>query len=101
MKTLSLSAIISTILTIGTLAGGMVAIEERYAHASELRNLRAQVQVEMLENKLDRIQDRIWRQDDRGYKSQADIENKRRLEAEKTRTEQQLQQAQQKLLKEQ
>ena len=100
MNKLSVSAILSAILTIGSLAGAFVAVEERYAHAGDVKQLRYQVQLESLENKLDRIQDRIWRQDDRGYKTPSDIDNKRRLEAERIKTEQQLRDVQQKIINE-
>lgn len=86
----SVFAILGSIVTVASLAGGIVAVEERYAHAQDLKNVRIQLEQKILEDRLDRTQERIWRIEDRGMRSMSDLENRRRLEMEKQRLEQQL-----------
>lgn len=86
----SVFALLGSLVTIASLTGGIIAIEERYAHAQDLKNVRIQLEQKILEDRLDRTQERIWRIEDRGVRSQSDIENRRRLEMEKQRLEQQL-----------
>ena len=65
MRPLTLSAIFAAIISLSSIIGSVVVVDERYAHASDVRSLRYEFQATTLEGKLDRLQDRRFKLEDR------------------------------------
>ena len=103
MRPLTLSAIFAAIISLSSIIGSVVVVDERYAHAADVRALRYEFQATTLEGKLDRLQDRRFKLEDRLRQNPRDdytAEILRQTMAEQQKTEQQLKIIQQKLLQE-
>lgn len=94
-----MNRIIAIIAILTSIVGGVLAVESRYAQAEDVKKLRTEFQQSILENKIDRLQERIWKITDRGVKTVSDNDNLRRLEQDKDRAEQQLEALEKKVLK--
>jgi Ribonuclease G/E len=58
------------ILLLASLIGGYIAVDSHYAKAAALRTIELRVDQKILSDRYDRIQERIWKYEDR-YKSPA------------------------------
>jgi len=65
MKPSSVYSIIGAVATLGALAGGVIAVDDRYAHEAVFDSFVMDYQADRIENTVDKIQQRIWQLQDR------------------------------------
>ena len=65
MKPSSIYSIIGAVATLGALAGGVIAIDDRYTHQDNFTSFVMDYQTDRIENNVDKIQQRIWQLQDR------------------------------------
>lgn len=81
MKPSSIYSIIGAVATLGALAGGVIAIDDRYTHQDNFTSFVMDYQTDRIENNVDKIQQRIWQLQDRrdvekkAKKDTTDIDN--------------------------
>jgi len=76
------------------LGGAYVAIDDRYAHSFEMKNLEMRLDQKIISDRSDQLQERIWNYQDRSAnnkKPDPNLENElRSLKAEKQKLDDQL-----------
>lgn len=97
---MKISTIIGLVVSAISILGGLAAFDNYYAHAGDVRQIRNELQQKILEDRIDRTQERIWRIRDRKAQSQDDTDNLRRLEADRDKAEKQLKLILEKAIKE-
>lgn len=69
-KTIGFLAALATILSI--LIGGVIAIEGRYAHCEDVKQVDKRLETKIRADRLDALQQRYWRFEDRYGKTPSD-----------------------------
>ena len=88
MKYTNLISVVCMILALG---GAYVAVDQRYAHAEEVKKLEMRLEQKILEDRSQQLQERIWKIEDRKTKnSQIDNETYRSLQNDKSQIDSQI-----------
>jgi peptidoglycan hydrolase CwlO-like protein len=86
--------IISVVSFLIAVGAAYVAVDQRYAHAEEVKKLEMRLEQKILEDRSQSIQERIWRYEDRAEKTRSQApelaDAMRRLQMEKTSIDSQI-----------
>jgi hypothetical protein len=68
-------------------AGAYVAVDQRYAHADEVKKLEMRLDQKILEDRSKQLQERMWKLEDRAMvkKSKSDVDEYRNIQVEKSK----------------
>lgn len=82
---LKYGTVIGVVVSLIAIAGAVVTLDDRYAHADEIKKLSRRLDQKILEDRSDRLRDRVWKLEDRPKLAPLDRDELRKLKAEKDR----------------
>jgi hypothetical protein len=89
-----MKTIISVVSFLIAVGAAYVSVDQRYAHAEEVKKLEMRLEQKILEDRSQSIQERIWRYEDRAERSRSRapelVDAMRRLQSEKTAVDSQI-----------